>query len=395
MARKRFQRGSIRKRGKRNPIWELLYWEDFIRTDGTIGRRQTTGILGYAREMTLKEAKKAAEEFLRPLNQGKLAPQSKLTFREFVEQFFVPNVFPTLKPSTRDRYGRTLQKHLVPAFGDQRLCDIGTLDIQRFVLKKMENGLGWQCADHFRNLLSKIFTMAKRWGYWSSDNPASGVELPEQRPVREKHALSPQQYAALTRTLEEPVRTMVELGVATGMRVGEILGLRWVDVDFEKAQLRIEQACYRGHIGSPKTKGSRRTVPAPRPLLQALTRLRAADPDQGKGLVFHTRNRTAYGDTNLLHRFLKPAGKQIGAPWLSWHALRRTHATLLQLAGGSLKDAQSQLGHSKLSTTLELYTVPIPEHQRKVVEDLSQLLTNVDELDGNKTDLPLATTQIQ
>ena len=84
-------------------------------------------------------------------------------------------------------------------------------------------------------------------------------------------------------------------------------------------------------------------------------------------------------DTNLLHRHLKPAGVKIGMPWLSWHTLRRTHATLLQVAGASLRDAQAQLGHSKMSTTLEVYTLPIPAHLREAVENLSQLVTNGDE----------------
>jgi site-specific recombinase XerD len=65
--------------------------------------------------------------------------------------------------------------------------------------------------------------------------------------------------------------------------------------------------------------------------------------------------------------------------WLSWQVLRRTHATLLQVAGASLKDAQTRLGHSKMSTTLEVYTIPIPAHLREAVENLSRLVTNGDE----------------
>ena len=76
---------------------------------------------------------------------------------------------------------------------------------------------------------------------------------------------------------------------------------------------------------------------------------------------------------------MKPTGRKIGAPCLNWHTLRRTHATLLQAAGASLRDAQVQLGHGKMSTTLELYTVPIPAHLREAVENLSQLVTNGDE----------------
>jgi hypothetical protein len=57
--------------------------------------------------------------------------------------------------------------------------DLGTLDVQRFVLQKMEAGFGWECANHYRNLLSKIFTVAKKWGYFAGANPVAGVELPE------------------------------------------------------------------------------------------------------------------------------------------------------------------------------------------------------------------------
>jgi integrase len=78
-----------------------------------------------------------------------------------------------------------------------------------------------------------------------------------------------------------------------------------------------------------------------------------------------------------------------------WHTLRRTHATLLQVAGGSLKDAQAQLGHTKLSTTLEIYTVPIPAHQRAAVENLARLVTNGDELGQCAGGLPGTTQQIQ
>jgi len=82
-------------------------------------------------------------------------------------------------------------------------------------------------------------------------------------------------------------------------------------------------------------------------------------------------------------------------PWLSWHTLRRTHATLLQASGASLRDAQAQLGHTKMSTTLEIYTLPIPAHQREAVERLSQLVTNGDELHQFREGLPIPTEQIQ
>jgi integrase len=381
MARRRYQKGCIRKRGKRDPVWELQWWEDYIKEDGRIGRRRQSVTLGAVSEITLREARKLADEQVRPINQGTLVPQSTMKFRDFVERYFDPLLFPTLKLSTQKRYRQTLNMHLLPAFGKFRLCDIGTIDLQRFVLQKIESGLGWESANHFRNLMSKVFEMARRWNFYSASNPARGVSLPEKTPVREKYVLNADQILHLLTLLKDPVRTMVLLGILTGMRIGEILGLRRKDVNFRSGQIRIEQACYRGLLGSPKTKGSRRTLPLPRALVSSLIRMYEQAPRTGEDdLVFQTRNGTPLNDTNLLHRHLKPAGWEIGMPSLSWHTLRRTHATLLQTAGASLRDTQAQLGHSRMSTTLEVYTLPIPAHLRLAVENLSQLVTNGDEL---------------
>jgi integrase len=206
----------------------------------------------------------------------------------------------------------------------------------------------------------------------------------------------PTQIPKLLAVLKEPYRTMALVGILTGLRVGEILGLRWADVDFGLAQLRVSQRCYRGEMDSPKTRASQRTLPLPTPCLDALSLLKGKyGVLEGAALVFQTSKGTPYSDTNILHRHLKPAGQKIGAPWLSWHTFRRIHATLLQLAGGSLKDAQAQLGHSRLSTTLEIYTIPLPDHQREAVHKLSQLVTNSDEFAEIAEGLPMPTEQIQ
>ncbi len=399
LARKRYQKGSIRKRGTRNPVWELQWWTDEIQSDGSLGRRRQSKVLGFVSDMNKRQAMKIADELLRPLNLGMVTPFAAILFREFIEKHFIPNAFPTLKTSTRRRYQYTIKNHLLPAFGDLRLCDLQRVEIQAFVLRKMEKGLSWETADLLRNLLSKIFRCAKKWGFFAGDNPASEIDLPHKKPVREKCVLMPQQIPKLLAELKEPYRTMALVGILTGLRVGEILGLRWSDVDLETAQLRVSQRYYRGEMDSPKTRASQRTLPLPPECIEAFRRLQAASnlrPEQKDALVFRTiRKGTPYSDTNILHRQLKPAGQKIGAPWLSWHTFRRTHATLLQLAGGSLKDAQAQLGHSRLSTTLEIYTIPIPAHQREAVTKLSQLVTNSDEFRQIAEGLPMPTQQIQ
>jgi integrase len=273
MARRRYQKGSIRKRGTRNPVWELQWWTDYIKADRTIGRTRESVILGNCRDLSLRQARKKADEILAPINTGKTTPYSTLLFSEFVERHFVSNVFPTLKPSTRKHYRITLNTHLLPAFGNSRLCDIGTLDIQQFVLAKLDGGLGWASCDHFRNLISKVFTTAKKWGFHSGDNPALNVELPQKTFVREKHILTGKQIPQLLKELPERIRVMVHLAILTGLRVGELLALKYRDLDWETGVLRVEQTYYRGHTGTPKTKGSKRHLPLPQSLLRTYTEL--------------------------------------------------------------------------------------------------------------------------
>jgi hypothetical protein len=120
--------------------------------------------IGTVQELTRRQARKLANEKLRLPNQGQWAPTSTMTLQDFVDGYLVPNFFPTLKASTQDRYRRTLNTHLLPAFGKYHLCDLGTLDVQRFVLQKMEAGLGWECANHYRNLLSKNLRSGEEMG---------------------------------------------------------------------------------------------------------------------------------------------------------------------------------------------------------------------------------------
>jgi integrase len=353
-------------------------------------------ILGSVSEISRKQAGKAAEEYVRPLNLGKFTPLSTLTFQEFVERYFIPNALPTLKLSTQKRYRQTLTAHLLPAFGPARLCDIRNIEVQQFVLQKLSSGLGWACCDHFRNLMAKVFKSARKWGYYSGENPALDIDLPEKTPVREKHVLTYEQISRLLEITEEPYRTMLLLAVITGFRVGEILGLRWKNVDFEANEIRVEESLYRGSVGSPKTKGSKRVVPMSKTLRARLLTLWEESAERStEQFVFHTRTGKPFSDTNLLHRVLKPTGAKIGAGWLNWHTLRRTHCTLFQDAGGSLRDAQAQLGHTKMSTTLELYTIPIDGRRRDTVEKLDELVTNGDELAWAALNRPMPTEQIQ
>jgi integrase len=158
----------------------------------------------------------------------------------------------------------------------------------------------------------------------------------------------------------------------TGLRIGEVLALHWKNVDFEKSLIHVRDAVYKGNPSSQEPKSSIRDIPVGPTLQQSLLERRKDAP--GDAFVFASRNGTPLDSHNLLGRVLKPACKRVGLPLISWHSFRHTHATLLSDLGESLKTAQAQLGHARLSTTAEIYTHAVPASQRAAVEKLERTI---------------------
>lgn len=281
-----------------------------------------------------------------------------------------------------------IRRHFLPAFGDRRLCDIQRVQLQRFVIDKFHQGLSWQTAAHLKNSLGKMFGVAVSWNYLE-DNPARGVKLPPRQLRRERQFLTPDQVRWLLGVLPEPMKTMVLVAVLSGLRVGEVLALRWKHLDLLRGTIHVRESVYEGRFSTPKTVSSRRSVPMSRVLKQVLlahrSRLQRVAPDD---LVFATKRGTAFSSKNLHRRVLLPACDTAGVPRVGWHAFRHTHATLLSELGESIKTAQAQLGHSSLQTTLEVYTHAVPETQRAAVERLEHLLLG-GQLDPNGPKFPV------
>jgi integrase len=181
---------------------------------------------------------------------------------------------------------------------------------------------------------------------------------------------------------------MVFVAVYTGLRVSELIGLKWGNVHVDS--ISIEQRCCRGDWGVPKSEASNATIPVNPSVIERIHRLKtltivikagtalrrypavkATGPDD---LVFASVVKgVAMRDNNILSRFIKPAARKLGMGWVNWQVLRRSHATWLKLAGADVKDAQAQMRHSRVTTTLEIYQQFIPESQRRVVNKLSEL----------------------
>jgi integrase len=206
-------------------------------------------------------------------------------------------------------------------------------------------------------------------------NSAHGIRIRTTATRLERQFYSPSQIQQLLPELTEPCRTVVQLAVLTGMRIGEILALRRKRVDLVRGTIEVAETYSDGEFGTPKTRSSNRVIPVSGFLRGVLeSHLAGSKNTAPNDLVFCTPTGTPLNQKNLYNRVLAPACDRIKQPRVSWHSFRHTHATLLTEVGESIKTAQALLGHSDLGTTLNTYSHVIPDSQRRAVERVAGVL---------------------
>lgn len=352
-------------------MWVGRYREDAIAEDGRRTRRRPSVVLGPVRELSKREVQRLLSERLAAINQGRHKPELMAEFEHFVLERWEPNILPTLRFSTVRNYRHMIRCHLLPFFGAVRLPEIGAADVQMFLAEKSKR-YAPKTVLAFRNLLSKIFGTAQKWGYLQT-NPAHGAQVPALVLTRERSTLTPEQVRALLAQLKEPYQTMVLLAVLSGLRRGEVFGLRWKYVDWAEGSILVAESSYEGHSAPPKTQASCRKVFVDAIVLNGLGSLRPANfqPDD---LIFHTERGTPLDPNNLLKRVLHPACERARVPLISWHNFRYTYSTWADPTGESIKALQAQLGHTDSRLTLSVYTQPMPEAQRRLANKVARVL---------------------
>ena len=367
-------------------MWVGCYRDDFLTDDGRRLRRQRSVRLGLVRDLGKRQAHQLLSERLAAINQGRQKPERLITFERFVLERWEPSLYPTLRRSTQRNYRWYVRRHLLPFFGTMRLPEIGAADVQAFISLKSKQ-IAPKTVVCLRNLLSKIFNTARLWEYVNG-NPAQGTQVPALVDTRERRTLTPQQVWALLAELAEPYYTMVLLAVLSGLRRGEIFGLRWRYVNFAEHSVTVAECSYQGHSAPPKTRSSRRKVFLSPVVLEALGRLRL-EHVQLDDLVFHSKVGTALNPEHVRNRVLHPACERAKIiPCIGWHTFRYTYATWAEPTGESIKALQAQLGHKDSRLTLDVYTQPMPEAQRRIADKVARVLLPIaaelqDEEDGS------------
>jgi integrase len=383
MARRRFQDPKPRREGN---FWYLSVWQDAVKNGRRTRKRKRIKLAPKA--MPFREVQKIAAEKLREQNQGLITAGSAVGFGDFIETIYRPVDMPTFANSTRARYESVIRKHLLPVFKDVCLRDITALAAQRFVSGLAGGNLAHESKDKIRDVLASIMNSAVRYQFIVK-NPTAGLRLPPSRSgKRLKPFISPIQFSGLIEMIAEPYATMVYTAVFTGLRVSELIGLKWCDI--HESAITVDERYCRGEWGAPKSEASNATIPVNAEVVKRIYRLKevrvevragravrrlSAVKSAGPGdLVFQSVLKgRPMRDNNILVRHIKPAATAMGIGWVNWQVLRRSHATWLKMAGADIKDAQAQMRHSRATTTLDVYQQFIPESQRAVVNRLHQL----------------------
>ena len=234
-------------------------------------------------------------------------------------------------------------------------------------------------------LLSGILETAVEFGFIQT-NPARGVKFP-QKGLKEKPAIiAGDSLAKLLKQVNEPYRTMVSLIAATGLRIGELLALRWSALDLENGALTVRESVFEGKFQPPKTRRALRTIPLGRHAVAALTAHRERlSRREGTDLVFGNRNGGPMRESKLLTNVLQPAAEAAGLGRVTWHQFRHIHSSLLNDLKVPVKIAQEQLGHASISTTLNIYTHVVDASHRKAVEEVEERLFSEMDCSGLKS----------
>lgn len=374
MARPRYQDGSLFIRGKRIKVWVARWREDVILQDGTLSRTQRTVVLGSLSELSRREARSLLQKRVSEINQGRHRVRPIMTLEKFAREHWQAGALLALKPSSANYYNFQLERHVLPALGAFRLCDVTRAVIQQFLLERKRNGYSMSTLHGIRTTLAKVLQTAVEHGYLET-NPAKAIQIGMRAPKQERTVLALSEVRTLINSLTDPCRTVVMVAVLTGMRIGEILALRWKRVDSMRNTIGVAETFSDGVFGSPKTRSSRRVIPMSTALAEVLESHKRLSMRTGpEELVFCTTKGTPLSSKNLYNRALAPACDRMQLPRVSWHSFRHVNATLLGEVGESLKTAQAILGHSDLETTLNTYMHVIPDSQRRAVERVAGVL---------------------
>jgi integrase len=347
---RRHQSGYIFRKGGG---WYLRYYEQVSVTGGpSVAKRKCKKLADYDRDHKSKQSvRRLADEFLKPFNDGTYTPTSSMTVRAFVEMSYLPFAKEQKSPSTFDGY-RKMWKRYLEVRTDVPLRDFRTVDCERLMNEiAKQYSVSTTTLKHVKNLLSGIFRYAIRTGNLNSANPIRDASVPKGKASKETYAYSLLEIRNMLGVLIGPERAVVAVAAFTGLRRGELRGLRLRDYDGEV--LTVRQSIWRKYIGPPKGKRGTGSVPVI-PYLKAILDEHIATYSL-KEYVFENESGGVADLDYLSAKVIKRALTAAGLPWHGYHAARRGLATNLHQLKVPDITIQAILRHSDVAVTRRSY----------------------------------------
>lgn len=365
---------------------------------GKDGKRLRVKKTGFR---TQKEAEAYLNEYANNVNKGNIKIEARnIIFGEFIDQWFNEHKSKTLSINTKTNYSSRIYNHIIPRLGRYKLTEIDTLLIQNFYNSLIEEGLKPSSVKKIIETLSNCFKYAKKMKLITSI-PTDIEKMPITKPQIE-YWNKDQVDFFIDSIKNTPLYTPILIDILTGLRIAELCGLRWKDIDFENRTIEVNCQIIFDRINNVlvptevlKTDKSHRVIKIPNILVDHLKAIKEDIQPQENNFIITNRYGLIFNPRNLSMNFtrevskykkslneIKSAPKDIRQnymqlPQITFHGLRHTHATLLILNGENIKVVSERLGHKDISTTLNTYTHVMEDMKENTASLLDKMFNNL------------------
>jgi integrase len=375
-------RGTIKKEGS---TWYVLF---DLGKDLETGKRKQKKKRGFK---TKKEAEKFLSEQLNAVDKGTYFEPKDISFAEYLDYWLENYAKPNTAVRTVEGYNYIITQHLKPSLGSIKIANLHPAHLQEYYTQKLLNGklngegLSATSVKHQHRLIHKVLKDAVKWQFLSR-NVSDAVTPPKTKKTEMRIWDNEQVKKFLIAAKDSEYYPVYFTAIYTGMRRGEVLGLRWQDIDFENNLVYVRQSLQEvkkvGLTFKEPKSGKSRSISITSNVINELKKVCKNQLQNillfGTGynnldLVFAQKSGKPLQPTEM-HRNFRKIIEISGLHYIRFHDLRHTHATLLLQQGVHPKIVSERLGHSTIGITMDTYTHVLPNMQKEAALQFEQLI---------------------